>query len=81
MIARSSFALALAQSSLRGTAPRCVAAATERAAVLDLRGATDAVWPATHPNAPAAAVASWYLRGLIAAREAYQLRRDLPESL
>src|SRR5262245_9750521 len=56
-----------------------VAAATERAAVLDLRGARAAL-AADLSGCAEIVVPYWYLRGLIAAREAYRYGGS-PESL
>ncbi len=71
------FALVVGQSPCGDSAAR-IAAATERAAVLDLRGASTQL--AGDSPCAAVAVASWYLRGLIAAREAYSYGGS-PESL
>ena len=71
-------ALALAQSSCQDSAA-LIAAARERAAVLDLRGAT--VRLAGDLSACGdTAVPYWYLHGLVAARDAYRYGGS-PESL
>jgi len=70
-------AVALAQSSCAGH-PGLVAAAADRAAVFDLKGATTRL--AEGIECPETAVAYWYLRGLIAARDAYRYGGS-PESL
>lgn len=56
-----------------------MAAAVERAAVLDLRGATTRLSQGIK-ECPQTAVAYWYVHGLIAAREAYRFGGS-PESL
>jgi hypothetical protein len=70
--------LALGQSSCAGSAA-LIAAATERAAVLDLKGAT-ARLAGDLSQCAETAVAYWYLHGLISAREAYSAGGS-PESL
>jgi hypothetical protein len=70
--------LALGQSSCVGSAAM-IAAATERAAVLDLQGAT-ARLAGDLSQCADTAVAYWYLHGLISAREAYRVGGS-PESL
>jgi len=63
-------ALQLAQSAC-ATHAALMAAATDRGAVLDLQGATTRLAPGI-AGCPETAVAYWYVRGLIAAREAYR---------
>lgn len=70
--------LALGQSSC-GDRAALMAAATERAALLDLRGAAIRLAGDLSPCVDTT-VAYWYLRGLIAAREAYRFGGS-PESL
>lgn len=70
-------AVALAQSPCTGHAA-LVAAAADRAAVFDLKGATARL--AEGIECPETAVAYWYVHGLIAARDAYRYGGS-PESL
>ena len=70
--------LAVGQSPCEDSAA-LVAAAAERAAVFDLRGARAAL-AADLSRCAETAVPYWYLRGLIAAREAYRYGGS-PESL
>jgi hypothetical protein len=70
--------LALAQSPCANHTT-LMAAAVERAAVLDLRGATTRLSQGIK-ECPQTAVAYWYVHGLIAAREAYRYGGS-PESL
>jgi len=69
--------LALGQAACADSAA-LLAAATERAAVLDLQGATARL--ASVRQCADTAVPYWYLQGLIAAREAYRAGGS-PESL
>ena len=71
-------ALAFAQSTC-GDIAALIAAARERAAVFDLRGASIAL-AGDHSSCSEASVAYWYLHGLVAAREAYRYGGS-PESL
>jgi hypothetical protein len=70
--------LALAQSPCAAHAAS-IAAAAERAALFDLKGATTRLADGI-AACPETAVAYWYLHGLIAAREAYRFGGS-PESL
>lgn len=71
-------ALQLAQSPCAAHAA-LMAAAADRAAVLDLQGATTRLAEGI-AGCPETAVAYWYVHGLIAAREAYRFGGS-PESL
>lgn len=71
-------AVALAQSPC-ATHSALMAAAVERAAVFDLKGATTRLSEGMK-DCPQTAVAYWYVHGLIAARDAYRYGGS-PESL